>query len=97
MENKNSAYTVHLEVNEQYIKNEIARQIEEKTRAEMLFCDIEELERITCMQRSYLEKYLLKDHRILIYQRRRGKGKKYWLYEPTVKMILEIVTNEWDI
>lgn len=97
MKSENNVYTVSVEMNQEYIKNELARLIEENTRAEMLFIDLDELARITCMEGSYLTRTLLKDPRVLQYQRRRGQGKRYWLYKPTVETILDIVTNEWEV
>ncbi len=98
MDDKSSSFSVRIDINEEYVKTEVARQIAENLRGEMLFIDIDEMERITCMDRSFLRDRLLNHPRILQHQRRYGaKGKRYWLYKPTVEALLDIVENEWDI
>ena len=95
--NKKTPFSFQIHINEEYVKSEVARQITENLKGEMLFMDIEEMERITCMDRSFLTQRLLHDPRIIVHQRRYGpKGKRYWLYKPTIEAILDIVTNEWD-
>lgn len=98
LDDKNNSFSIRLDINEEYVKTEVARQIEENLRGEMLFMDIDEMERVTCMDRSFLTKNLLHDPRIRQYQRRKSpQGKRHWLYKPTIEAILDIVTNEWDI
>lgn len=95
--NNENPFTFQIHINQEYVKSEIARQIEENLKGEMLFMDIDEMERITCMDRSFLTQRLLHHPKIRQYQRRYGsKGKRYWLYKPTVEAIMDIVTNEWD-
>lgn len=97
MNEDNKNISLRIELDEQYVKDEIARQIKEKFTRELLFMDIDEMERITCMDRAFLTKKLLHHPRIYQYQRRLGgKGKRYWLYKPTVEALLDIITNEWE-
>lgn len=80
------------------IKKEIKQQIYEYVRQDLILCDIDELTRLTCMSKSYLEDFFLHDPRVRQYQRRRGpKGKRFWIYKPTVETIEYIVTHEWGI
>lgn len=81
-------------VDETLVHDQLKQLIEEAARPKLLFWDIEEMSKATCLDKSYLSKHVLHDHRMKVYERRRGQGKRIWLYEGSVKALLEIV-DDW--
>ncbi|MFL1998537.1 hypothetical protein ABC382_09055 [Lysinibacillus sp. 1P01SD] len=66
-------------------------------RPKILFVDLEQLKEIVPFERDFLEKNILNDPRVRQHQRQRGpNSKRIWLYEPTIKAIEQIITNEWN-
>ncbi|KYG90853.1 hypothetical protein A0U40_17815 [[Bacillus] sp. KCTC 13219] len=62
----------------------------------ILFWDINDIMKATTYSRKFLEEHLLKDPRIMQYERQREKGgKRVWLKEPTAKVLQEIIMNDW--
>ncbi|MFJ8513381.1 hypothetical protein [Lysinibacillus xylanilyticus] len=69
-------------------KNDISNQT--------LVWEVKDLEKATTFKGKALEEKFLQDPRILQYQRQDvPRGKRVWLREPTAKMILKIIENEW--
>lgn len=81
-------------VDDNLVHEQLKRLIEEAARPTMLFWDIEEMSRATCLEKSYLQRHVLNDHRMKVYERRRGQGKRIWLYEGSVQALKDIV-DEW--
>lgn len=84
------------------IKAKISERIDEyiceALRLKVLFIDLDQLKEILPFERDFLEKHILCDPRVRKYQRRRGPhSKRVWLCEPTLKVIEEIIMNEWEI
>lgn len=79
------------------INKEIKQQITNYVQRELILCDLAELERLCSMKRDTLEELFLNDPRVKLHERRRGpRGKRYWLYKPTIEAIEYIVIHEWE-
>lgn len=76
------------------IKRQIQEKIDEAYREVLFTWDIDEMSKRMCMSRSSLETDFLKDDRMRKLQRQKEKGKRYWFYEPSLKVIKEIM-DEW--
>lgn len=76
------------------IDEQIEKLISDVLRPKLLYWDIKKMSELTCMEPSYLEKYVLHDPRMKQFERRNGKGKRYWEYEGSVQALKEIV-DEW--
>ena len=85
---------IKVTVDETVIQEQLKQLIEEAARPKLLFWDIDEMSKATCLDKSYLSKHILHDHRMKVYERRRGQGKRIWLYEGSVQALKEIV-DEW--
>lgn len=86
---------INIEINKNEVKNYLENLLHEQAKPRLILADLEELIRLTCMGKTFLESYILNDSRVKQYERRLGEhGKRYWIYEPVEKVILEIV-DEW--
>lgn len=81
-------------VDESLVHAQLKTLIEEAARPKLLFWDIEEMSKATCLDKSYLQRHILMDARMKVFERRRGQGKRIWLYEGSVQALKEIV-DEW--
>lgn len=84
---------VQVDVDQEQIKDYINQQIQESIRPTLLLVDINRLAEITSMSPRYLEDEFLHDPRVKVHERK-NKRKRWWLYEPTIKAIKNIV-DEW--
>lgn len=85
---------VDVQIDEMLIEQRLKELVSEAGRATLLFWDIEEMSNRTCLDKSYLTKHVLNDYRMKAFERRRGKGKRIWSYEGSVKALKEII-DEW--
>lgn len=81
-------------ITKEKVEERIEELINEASRTTLLFWDIEKMSELTCMEPSYLDKHVLHDPRMKVYERRRGKGKRFWIYEGSVQALKEII-DEW--
>lgn len=84
---------VKVNIDEQAIREYIQQQLDKKINQQLLLVDINKLAELTCMSTRYLEDEIVRDPRVKIHERRKNR-KRWWIYEPTMKAILEII-NEW--
>lgn len=84
---------VNVEIDQKQVKQIIEQELQKQIHQNLLFVDINKLAEITCMSVRYLEDEILCDPRVRIHERRKSR-KRWWLYEPTIKAIVEI-TDEW--
>lgn len=84
---------VNVEIDQEQVKQIIERELQKQIHQNLLFVDINKLAEITCMSIRYLEDEILCDPRVRIHERRKSR-KRWWLYEPTIKAIIDI-TDEW--
>ncbi|MGG0666728.1 hypothetical protein ABE042_21870 [Viridibacillus arvi] len=83
---------IEIAVDKEMVQQSLDNIVRDYTRPRLLLCDIEELKRITCMSPSSLERHILHDPRVKQHERRVGeRGKRYWIYEPIERAILEII------
>lgn len=80
---------------QQYLEN----LMNEAARPPLLFWDLKKMAAATPFCEKTIEQKILKqDPRFREYQRRDGpNGKRCWLYEPTAKLLVEHIMNNWDI
>lgn len=84
-------------ITKEKIEQEMQEMIRESSRPVKLFWDINQILEALPFEKSFLEEHILTDPRVRQYQRQRGpKGKRVWLYEPSAKVIQEIIMNEWN-
>ncbi|QJT71664.1 hypothetical protein [Psychrobacillus phage Spoks] len=85
---------VQIEVNHEEIRNYINEKLDESIRQTLFTWDIVEMAKRTCMSRTFLEQEFLHDSRMKLLERRKEKGKRLWFYEPSLKVMQEIM-DEW--
>lgn len=76
------------------VSAELDRKLEDYSRAQKISWTIEEISWSTGIKKEYLDKHILKDPRMKVFERRRGKGLRVWMYEGSVEALKEIL-NEW--
>lgn len=82
-----------VDIDQVQIKEIIEREIQKQINQQLLLVDINKLSEITCMSVRYLEDEILSDPRVKIHERKKSR-KRWWLYEPTIKAIINIL-DEW--
>lgn len=84
--------TVH--VNNDELKKYVTQKLEQSLKEAFFTWDIDQMSKQTCMSRSFLENEFLCDPRMKLLERRKEKGKRYWFYEESKRVMKEIM-NEW--
>lgn len=85
---------VQVEIDQEEIKQQLQQMIVDAARETLLFWDIEEMSKRTCLDKAYLQRHVLTDPRMKMYERRRGQGKRLWIYEGSVQALKEII-DDW--
>lgn len=85
---------VQVELDHEAIKLLVEKQIAEITQQKLILMDAERFMNLFSMNKRFFEQWVASDPRVQQYERRRDR-KRFWLYEPTVKAVLEIIENEW--
>lgn len=85
---------VNVDVDEGEIKSYINQQLDKMLHETLFMWDIDQMAKRTCMSKSFLENEFLHDPRMKILERRKEKGKRYWFYEESLKVMKEIM-DEW--
>lgn len=85
---------VSIEIDEQAVWEFIEEQLQKQVTHRLLLVDINKLSELTCMSKSFLEQEILCDPRMKRLERRKEKGKRFWFYEESLKVIKEIM-DEW--
>ncbi|MFC4305751.1 hypothetical protein [Cohnella boryungensis] len=86
------AAKVHIEVDQKEIARIIEEQISRQVHQQLLLLDINKIAELTSMSVRYLEDEILSDPRVRMYERKKQR-KRWWLAQPTLKAIEEIVSN----
>lgn len=81
-------------INEDEIRKYIHEKLDEHLRNIFFTWDIDEMSKRTCMSKSFLENEFLRDPRMKLLERRKEKGKRFWFYEESKKVMKEIM-EEW--
>lgn len=84
---------VNISVDERQVREFIENELKKQINQQLLLVDINKLSELTSMSPRYLEDEILCDPRVKINERRKSR-KRWWLYEPTVKAIVDIL-DEW--
>lgn len=85
---------IQVVVDQEEIKKQIDEKLDQIHREVLFVWDINEMQKRLCMGRTFLEEEILSDDRMRVLQRQRGKGKRFWYYEESLKVIKEIM-DEW--
>ena len=83
---------VHIEIDQKEIAWIIDEQIKKQVQQQLLLLDINKIAELTSMSVRYLEDEILPDPRVRMYERKK-KRKRWWLAQPTLKAIEEIVSS----
>lgn len=81
-------------VNQTEIRNYVNQKLNEALHESLFAWDIETMSKRTCMSKSFLENEFLCDPRMKLLERRKEKGKRFWFYEESKRVIKEIM-DEW--
>jgi hypothetical protein len=85
---------ISVNVNKEEIRQYINQKLDEYLNEAFFTWDIDQMSKQTCMSRSFLENEVLHDPRMKILERRKEKGKRYWFYEESKRVMKEIM-DEW--
>jgi hypothetical protein len=85
---------ISVNVNNEEVRNYINQKLEESFNEILFTWDIEQMSKRTCMSKSFLENEILRDPRMKLLERRKEKGKRYWFYEESMRVMKEIM-DEW--
>ena len=86
---------VNVVVDQEFIKKEIQENMEKTFREVMFVWDTNEMAKRMCMSKRFIEDEFLHDSRMRLLERRKPGGKRFWFYEPSLKVIKEIM-DEWE-
>lgn len=86
------AAELKVDIDRNAVKGFIEEELRKQINQQLLLVDINKLVELTCMSPRYLEDELLCDPRVRIYERRKQR-KRWWIAQPTLKAIEEIVDN----
>jgi hypothetical protein len=85
---------ISMHVNNEEVRKYINQKLDESVNEVLFTWDIEQMAKRTCMSKSFLENEILRDPRMKLLERRKEKGKRYWFYEDSKRVIREIM-DEW--
>ena len=85
---------IKVDIDQDEVRNYINQKLEESLNETLFVWDIKEMSKWTCMSTSTLENEFLRDPRMRLLERRKEKGKRYWFYEESIRVMREIM-NEW--
>jgi len=85
---------INVDINQEEIRDYINKKLDEMVKNELFLWDINEMSKRTKMSKSFLENEILCDPRMKALERRKEKGKRYWFYEESLKVIRDIL-DEW--
>lgn len=86
---------VEVQVNQEYIDQRVDAKIDEFVRPQMILCSLDRLCKMYDMSMNTFKDNFLHDPRVLMHERTKStKGKRRFLYEPTIAAIKQIM-DEW--
>ncbi|WML54346.1 hypothetical protein RCG17_06785 [Neobacillus sp. PS3-12] len=85
---------ISVNVNNTEIRQYINQKLDESIKEAFFTWDIEQMSKQTCMSKSFLENEILRDPRMKLLERRKEKGKRYWFYEESKRVMREIM-DKW--
>ncbi len=84
---------IQVDIDHKQVRDFIEKELQKQINQQLLLVDINKLSEITCMSVRYLEDEILRDPRVRIHERK-NRRKRWWLYEPTIEAIKNII-DEW--
>ncbi|WP_216855590.1 hypothetical protein [Paenibacillus qinlingensis] len=84
---------INIEIDEKAIASYVERELQKQINQQLLFVDINKISELTSMSIRYLEDEISPDPRVKMYERKKNR-KRWWLAQPALKAIEEIV-NSW--
>lgn len=84
---------VQVVVDQELIRKQIEEKMDETFREAMFTWDTNEMAKRMCMSKRFIEDEFLHDPRMRLLERRKPKGKRFWFYEPSLKVIKEIMDS----
>lgn len=85
---------INVDVNHEEIRSYINNKLEEALHESLFTWDIDQMSKRTCMSKSFLENEFLHDPRMKLLERRKEKGKRFWFYEES-KRVMRDIMDEW--
>lgn len=86
---------ISLQLNKTEVEKYIHEKLDQRIHETILFVDVERLVKMTGFSKRFLEDEILSNPMVRQHQRRKSR-KRFYIYEPTIKAILEIV-DSWNI
>ncbi|NBJ70945.1 MULTISPECIES: hypothetical protein [Clostridia] len=71
---------INIDINHKEIKDYVNAKLDEALENELI--------KRTCMSKSFLENEILSDQRMRLLERRKEKGKRFWLYKESLEVIM---------
>ncbi|QNK90792.1 hypothetical protein H7992_21920 [Sporosarcina sp. resist] len=85
---------VSVEFDREHAKKQFQEKLDATHRDFLITWDVEEMCKRLCVGKTFLEENILRDSRMRVHLRQKPNSKRLWLYEPSVKVIKEIM-SEW--
>ncbi|MFC4714073.1 hypothetical protein [Planococcus dechangensis] len=85
---------VKVDVDQEEIRKQVNERIDKAIQETLFLWDINEMAKRTCMGKTFLEEEFLRDPRMKLLERRKGKGKRFWFYEQSLTAMQQIM-EEW--
>ena len=85
---------INVDLDQHQIRKYINEKLDKEISQTLFTWDIEKMSQLTCMSKSFLENEFLHDPRMKLLERRKEKGKRFWFYEESLRVIKEIM-DEW--
>lgn len=86
---------IEVEVDHEEIRKQVNDKLNESIDQALFTWDLEQMMKRTCMGKTFLEEEFLRDPRMKLLERRKGKGKRFWFYEQSLTAMQQIM-EEWD-
>src|SRR5690625_1897030 len=83
-----------VDIDHDVIRDEINKRIDKALHQTLIFWDINEMSKRTCMSKSFLENEFLHKPQMKIIERSKKHGKRFWPVKESVKVIQQIM-DEW--
>ncbi|PLR79709.1 hypothetical protein CVD25_06445 [Bacillus canaveralius] len=85
---------IDVSINQDEIRQYINQKLDQVLHETLLYWDVNEMAKRTCLSKSFLENEVLHDPRMKLLERRKSKGKRIWPYEASLKVI-QAILDEW--
>lgn len=85
---------IEVEVDHEEIRKQVNDKLNESIDQALFTWDLEQMMKRTCMGKTFLEEEFLRDPRMKLLERRKGKGKRFWFYEQSLAAMQQIM-EEW--